>query len=74
MIPTSATDVIDELTSTDPGSTDKRLKKFVLPDMETISDPLLSRFITKIQVHLNHIAEVIVGDQASISLLSSKIG
>ena len=31
-------------------------------------------FITKIQVHFKHIAEVIVGDQASISLLNSNIG
>ena len=42
--------------------------------METISDPVVSRFIVKLQVHLNYSAEVIVGDQASISLLNSKIG
>ena len=42
--------------------------------METISDPIISRFITKLQVHLNHSADVIVGDQVSISLLNSKIG
>ena len=42
--------------------------------METISDPVISRFITKIQVHMNQTAKVVVGDQASISLLNSNIG
>ena len=44
------------------------------PDMDTISDPVIERFINDIQVRLNHSAEVIVGAQASISLLNSKIG
>ena len=43
------------------------------PDMDTISDPVISRFITKLQVHFNLSAEVIFGDQASISLLDSNI-
>ena len=42
--------------------------------MDTISDPVISTFITKLQVHSNHSEEVIVGAQASISLLNSKIG
>ena len=62
------------MTGADPGSTTKRLKTFVPPDMETISDPVISRFIAKLQVHLNHSAEVIFRDQASISLLNSNIG
>ena len=41
--------------------------------METISDHVISRFIIKLQIHYNHIAEVIVGDQASISFLDSNI-
>ena len=73
-IPTSGTEVIDEFTGGDPGYRDKRLKTFVPPDMETMSDPVISRFITKLQVHLKHSAEVIFGDQASISFLNSKIG
>ena len=74
MIPTSGTKVIEELTGADPVSTAKRLEILVTPDMETISDPVLSRFITKLQVHFIYSAEVIVGDQASISLLNSNIG
>ena len=62
------------MTSVDPGSTGKRLKTFVPTYMETISDPVISRFITKIQVHLNHSAEVTFGYQASIYLLNRKIG
>ena len=73
-IPTAGTDVIDKLTGGDPGSPSKRLETFVPPDMETISDPLIARFVTKLQVHLNHSAEVIVGVQASISFLNRKIG
>ena len=42
--------------------------------MKTISDIVISRFITKLQVHFNHSAEVIVGDQAIIYLLNSNIG
>ena len=73
-IPTSRTEVIYELTSADPCSPAKWLKTFVPPDLETISYPVISRFITNLQVHLNHSSEVIVGDQARISLLNSKIG
>ena len=73
-ISTSGTEVIDQFTGADLGSPCKRLKIFVPPDMETISDSVISRFITKIQVHFNHIAEVIVGDQASISLLNINVG
>ena len=58
-IPTAGTEVIDELTSADLGSPAKRLKTFVTPDMETISHLVISNFITKIQVHFNHSAEVI---------------
>ena len=58
--------VIVELNGADPGSTDRRLKSFVPPYMETILDPVISRFIAKLQVHLNHSEEVIVGSQASI--------
>ena len=72
-IPTAGTEVIDELTGGYPGSPVKRMKTFVPQYMETIPDPVISRFITKLQVHLNHIAEVIVGAQTSISLLKSKI-
>ena len=72
-ISTAGTEVIDELTVSESGSPAKRLKTFVPPDMKTISDPVISRFITKIQVHLNHSAEVIVGDQAIIFLINSNI-
>ena len=73
-IPTSGMEVIGELTGGDPGSPAKRLKNYVPPYMMTISDPVISSFITKLQVHLNHSAEVIVGAQAIIFLLNSKIG
>ena len=66
-IPTEGIDFKDELTGADPCYPDKRLKTFVPLDMETISDPVISRFITNLQVHLNHSAEVIVGYQARIS-------
>ena len=72
--PTSRTEVIYVLNSADTCSPAKWLKTFVPPDLETISDPVISRFITNLQVHLNHSSEVIVGDQASIYLLNSKIG
>ena len=62
---TSGTEVIDELTNRDPGYPAKQMKTFLPPDMKTISDTVISRFITKLQVHLDHSAEVIVGDQAS---------
>ena len=71
---TSGTEVIDKLTGADPGSPAKRLKTFVPLDMETISDPVISRFIAKLQVHLNSSTEVICGAQASISLLNRNIG
>ena len=74
MISTAETEVIGKLTSVDPGSPAKRMKTFLPQNMVTISDPVISRFITKIQIHLNHSAEVIVGNQQSISLLNSKIG
>ena len=70
----SGTEVIDEFNSGEPGSAAKRLKTFFPPGMETISDPVIANFISKLQAHLNHSAEVIVGDQAIISLLNSKIG
>ena len=54
MIPIAGTEVIYDLTGADPGSPAKRLKTFVPPDMETISDPLISRFINKLQVHGYH--------------------
>ena len=73
-IPTSGTVDIDKLTSADPCYPAKRLKTFVPTDMETISDPVISRFTTKLQVHFKHIAELIVGDQASISFLNINIG
>ena len=36
------------MTGAYPGSPAKRLKTFVPPDIETISDPVISRFITKL--------------------------
>ena len=50
------------------------MKAFAHPDMETISDPVIARFITKLQVYLNHSAEVIVGSQEGIYLLKINIG
>ena len=55
-IPTAGTKVIQELTGADPCSTSKRMKTFVPTDMETISDPVISRFAVKLQVHLNNSA------------------
>ena len=49
-ITTSGMKVIDELTVGDPGSPDKQLKTFLPPDMETISDLVISRFIPKLHV------------------------
>ena len=72
-IPAAGTEVIDELTGGDPGSPARQLKNFVPPGMETISEPVISKFISKLQIHFNHSAEVIVGDQAIISLLNSKL-
>ena len=40
-IQAAGTEVIDDLIGVDPGSPDKRLKTFVPPDMETISDPVI---------------------------------
>ena len=73
-IRTAGTEVIDKLTSADPGYPAKWLKNFVPPYMETISDHVISCFITKLQVHLNQSAEVIDRYQASISLLNINIG
>ena len=73
-IPTAGTEFIDKLTGAYPCSPDKRLKTFVHSDMETISDPVISRFINKLHVYLNDSSEVIVAAQESISLLNSKIG
>ena len=73
-IPTAVTEARNKLTGAEPGYPAKRLKTFVPPDMDTISDPVISRCITKLQVHLNHSVEVIFGSQASISFLNSKIG
>ena len=73
-IPTEGTEVIDELTDGELGYTAKRIKTFVPPGMETISDPVIAKFISKIQIHLNHSAEVIFGAQSRISLLNSNIG
>ena len=73
-IPTAGTEVIEKLNGGDLGYPDKRLKTFVPPGKETISDPVIARFITKIQVHLNRSAEVIVGDQVRIYLLKINIG
>ena len=67
-------EVIYELTSGYLGSPAKRLKTFVPPGMVKISDPMISKFISKIQVHLNHISDIIVGAQAIISLLKINIG
>ena len=39
--PTEGTEVIDELTSADPGSTAKRLKTFAPSYMDNISDPII---------------------------------
>ena len=49
------------------------MKFFVTPDMETISDLVISRSVAKLQVNFNHSAEVVVAAQASISFLKSKI-
>ena len=73
-IPTAGMEVIDELTGGDPGSPDKRLKTFVPPGIETISYPVISKFIYKIQVNMNHSADIIVGAHDIISLLNSNIG
>ena len=41
IIPTAGTEVIDELTGGVPGSPANRLKTFLTPDIETISDPVI---------------------------------
>ena len=43
------------------------------PGVENISDSVMEKFFSKLQVHLNHSAEVIVGAQSSIYLLNSKV-
>ena len=72
-IPTAVTYDMEKLTGLDPGSPEKRLKTFLPPGIETISDPVMEKYISKIQVHMNHSTEVIVRVQAIISLLNSKI-
>ena len=74
MIPTVGTEVIDELTCRDPGYPENRLKKFIPPGIENISDIVMEELISKLQLHFNHIAEIIFGYQANISLLNSKMG
>ena len=44
------------------------------PGIETISDPVMAKFISKLQVHPNHCAEVIFGAQESIYVLNSNMG
>ena len=46
--PTAGTEVIDKLTGGEPGSPEKRLKTFVPPRIETISDPVMEHFISKL--------------------------
>ena len=55
-------------------SPEKRLKTFVPPGIEYISYPVMEKFISKIQVNLNHSVEIMVGVQVSISLLNRKMG
>ena len=74
VIPTVGTEVIDELTCRDPGYPENRLKKFIPPGIENISDIVMEELISKLQLHFNHIAEIIFGYQANISLLNSKMG
>ena len=64
---------MDELACGDPGSPAKGIKKFVPPEIETISDPVMAKFFSTLQSHLIHSAEVIVGNHASISLINSHI-
>ena len=71
---TAGMEVIENMNGEDPGNPSKRLKTFVPKCIENISDPVIANFISKLQLHLNHSAEVIVGAQASISLLNRKIG
>ena len=73
-IPTAGTEFIDKLTVKDPGSPDKRVKTFVPLGMEKFSYPVIVKFISKLQIHLNHSVEVVVGAQERISLLNSNIG
>ena len=68
------TEVIYELTGREPGSPAKWLKNSFTPGIETISDPVIVNFISKLHVHMNQITEVIVGSQVSIYLLNIKIG
>ena len=44
------------------------------PPTDTISDILIAKFFSKLQVHLSNSAEVIVGDQEKMYLLNSKMG
>ena len=43
------------------------------PGIETISDTVIAKFISKLQVHLNHSSEVILEYQERNSLLNIKI-
>ena len=40
---------------------------------ETIADPVMEKFVSNLQVHLNHSAEVIVWSQDSIFLIENKM-
>ena len=44
------------------------------PGIETISDPVVVNFISKLQVYLNHSVNTIFGAQTRISLLNSNMG
>ena len=49
MIATTCKEVIDKLICGDPGSSAKILKTFVPPEVETIADPVIEKFVS----HLN---------------------
>ena len=44
------------------------------PFIQTIADPVMADFISKLQLNLTHSAEVIVGSQAGIYVLNSNMG
>ena len=66
-------ELMDELVCGDQGSSAKILKTFAPPEIENISDPVMENFVSTLQLHLTHSAEVIFGPQVSISLLNSKM-
>ena len=72
-IPTAGIEVIDNLIGGDPGSPAKRLKTFVPPGIEIFSYPVMEKYISKIKVHLNYRAEVIIRAQGIIFLLNSNM-